>query len=447
MAISILSLFTASCASLQKSPPEPVLVSQDSFQAWNLTTRGLEDFLQKSQMKIPRVWDFKHLYWAAVYYNPELAETKAQFHAVKAAEITAGQAPNPNISVIPTYDNSTTPSAWLLGLGLNIPIETNRKRDWRIAIAQQQTLSSQAQVASKAWDIRSRVLNGMIDVLLAREVINQTQSMASTQSQIAGVYDKRLKHGQLPTVQASQNRVLYQQTLLQAQQSKSDLLQAEARLAGAIGVPVSAIHDVRIDKYPVVSRKMPSRQKVLLEHPSIVAALSDYRAAHKNLQLELAKQIPDIGIGPGYEWNSQQGGKFSLGLSINLPIMNNNEGPIAEAVAKREVAAKHFDTVQITVINAIEQAEAAYASAKQQLVEADRIVTLQQAKQAQLASMLKQSNVGNLPLLYAKNEIQNAQIANIAVKMKILKSQALLEDALRQPLFGSVISPKQLNRK
>ncbi|MDB5478944.1 MAG: outer membrane protein [Alphaproteobacteria bacterium] len=431
---------------MQKATPEPAIISRESFSKRSLNSPELLYFFHGLKVRAPRIWDFKHLYWAAVYYSPDLAEVKAQFHAVKAGEITAGQSPNPNISIIPTYDNSTTPSAWLLGLGLNIPIETNGKREGRIAVARQQSFSAQAQIAGKAWDVRSRVLNAFIDVLIAKEAIDQTQSLTGIQSQINDIYANRAAQGQLPTALASQNQIVYQQTLLQAEQSNADLLQAQARLAGAIGVPVSAILAIKLDNhYPEFSRHLPSRKKALLENPAIASALSDYRAAHENLRLELAKQIPDLGIGPGYEWNNQQGGKISLGLSFNLPIMNNNEGPIAEAEAKRTLAARHLDTVQITVINAIEQAEASYASATRELAQTGRVIGLQQEKQNQLNSMIKQSHVGNLPFLYARNEMQIAQLANIAVKARILKSQALLEDALRQPLFGPVISFKTLN--
>ena len=59
-------------------------------------------------------------------------------------------------------------------------------------------------------------------------------------------------------------------------------------------------------------------------------ALADYAASQSALQLEIAKQYPDLHLGPGYELD-QTDNKWSLGISLDLPILNHNQGPVAEA--------------------------------------------------------------------------------------------------------------------
>src|SRR5204862_2361235 len=78
-------------------------------------------------------------------------------------------------------------------------------------------------------------------------------------------------------------------------------------------------------------------------------------AAEAAFQTEIAKQSPDVHVNPGYEYD-QGDNKWSLGVSVELPILNQNQGPIAEARARREEAAARFNALQSKVLADIERA-------------------------------------------------------------------------------------------
>ena len=67
----------------------------------------------------------------------------------------------------------------------------------------------------------------------------------------------------------------------------------------------------------------------------MLSALAEYAASESALQVQIARQYPDIHLRPGYELD-QNKNKWQLGVSMDLPILNQNQGPIAEAKAKRE---------------------------------------------------------------------------------------------------------------
>jgi cobalt-zinc-cadmium efflux system outer membrane protein len=453
--ITLLSLMLLGCGQTPEKP-QPTLMDLSHFEARSLSEPDLQRFMRDAgalgaNEPLPVKWNFKYLYWAAIYYNPAMSEARAQIEAAKAAEITAGQRPNPIITFGPGRDSTTSPTARLFDIGLSIPIETNGKRDHRKAIAYEQTLSAQSQLISKAWDIRSAVLNSLLDYNIASETVSRLQALEKTQNTITGQYNERTSQGQLPTAIASQAQISYQQSHLQLEQAKTDLGQARVKLAGSIGIPVAMLEAVYIDdSLPSIDENLlldkDIRRKSLENHPLLIGALADYRAAHQALELEIAKQIPDIDLGPGYEWNSVQGNKISLGITLVLPIMNNNEGPIAETTAKRLQAARHFDTLQATTINNIEQAKALRRSAQRELKAADGIIGLQYKKQTRLEGMIQQNEAGTLPLLYARSEIQTAQVSELLAKAKWIKASASLEDAMRQPLFGPVIESSILTQ-
>jgi outer membrane protein TolC len=149
--------------------------------------------------------------------------------------------------------------------------------------------------------------------------------------------------------------------------------------------------------------------------------------------LEIAKQYPDIHLSPGYELD-QTDNKWSLGLTVDLPILNQNQGPIAEAKAKRTQAAAHFLSVQANAISEIDTALAGYDAALQKSATAKRLLD---DLQKQLNSVRSQAQLGEADALALANGefsyytgVQN-QLDALA---KAQQALGLLEDAVQSPL-------------
>jgi outer membrane protein, heavy metal efflux system len=83
------------------------------------------------------------------------------------------------------------------------------------------------------------------------------------------------------------------------------------------------------------------QRDAVLNRLDVRRALAQYAAAEADLQLEIAKQYPDIQIGPGYTYEEGHS-YFTLGLSATLPVFNRNQGPIAEAEARRREAGRRL---------------------------------------------------------------------------------------------------------
>ena len=435
----------AACA-MKDAPSEPDIITAEQLLSRRLDNQDLQKFLASvDAMPKAQTWDFKSLYWAAIYFNPDLRLARAQIAMPKAAAITAAQIPNPALTLPLTHDTTTSPHEWLFGVGLTQRIETNGKRDIRQKVAEQQIASSQFLAINKAWDVRANVLNAMLALSEARETIALSEHYANTEKNIVSKYDERLSQGQMPTVIASQARVSYQQAVLQVQQARSAEGDAKVQLAAAIGVPREALNAITI-RTDTMHLGKPSvmddiaKAEILEHHPALLAALADYQVAQNNLQLELANRVPDIEIGPGYQWDSHQGGIFALNLTLNLPIFNNNDGPIAEANAKRLVAARQLEAMQSSLLNTIEQAETADQNARREWKVTTDVVNLQATKLKHLHELLHGTESSVLPTLYGNAELQNAQIAQHMAESKWRKARATRETATRTPLFGPVVN-------
>jgi outer membrane protein TolC len=206
-------------------------------------------------------------------------------------------------------------------------------------------------------------------------------------------------------------------------------------------VPLHALDGARFSyvdlrNIPLDLTRPRVRQQALLDRADVRAALERYAASQSALQLQIARQWPDIDLGPGFEWNAQltEDREWELGLSLPLPILNRNQGPIAEAKAQRTLAAAHFLTVQTAAITEIDGSLAAYDSAREQLMTADSLL---RSLGRQLASVDAQVAAGELQAL----DLANARLAYEAgarnrLDALVRAQQALgrLEDAMQSPL-------------
>lgn len=433
----LLALVCAGCATL-KAPPAPTMQTPEQFTARRLDDAGLQAFIRRFTGKPATTrWDLEQLTLAAMYFNPDLDVALADLKTSQAGEITASQRPNPTLGLTPTHDAGAS-HPWVLGLDVNLPIETAGKRGRRIEQARALASAAEYRLGTAIWLVRGRVVNALIDLATAQESIDAYHGQAVAQSAVLQVFSERAMHGQLPSVTASQMQIAYQQALLAENEAQAQAADTRVKLAAAIGMSVGALNDAALD-FTGLNKSgvlVPGLHETLSRHTELMASLAEYRAAHAALELELAKQIPDVGLGPGYEWN-RDGNKFTLGLSVTLPLFNRNEGPIAEAIARRRQAAGRFNARQAEIIGRLETAEAALQRAGVSLRTAERLRATQREKRARLQAQLRPGEVSRLPLLLAEAEIASAAVAGVQARAQGLHAKAALEEAAQVPQFGS----------
>jgi outer membrane protein TolC len=94
----------------------------------------------------------------------------------KGQEKAAAEYPNPHLGVTPGFNSTTGYSApmspWILGVALDIPIETAGKRGYRIAEARYLSEAARMHIAAVAWQVRSRVREAMLNLYAANETEN-----------------------------------------------------------------------------------------------------------------------------------------------------------------------------------------------------------------------------------------------------------------------------------
>ena len=434
----------AGCAQFESRPISPVETAA-RLDARRLDDARLKVFLE-TNLSRPleswpmQSWDFKTLALAAFYFHPALDLARVQWRVAQAGVRTAGGHPNPTLGVTPGYDASATHglSPWIPFFNLDVPLETADKRGHRVTKARHLSESARLNIATVAWQLRGSVRASLLDFAAAGRRATLLEQQLAAQEQIVRLLEQRVAVGAISQPELTSARIALNKTRLELGDSNAKGAQARVRLAEALGVSAGALEGVGLvfDFFEPAADELTSmeaRRVALRGRSDILGALADYAAAEAELRLQIARQYPDVRLNPGYQFD-QGDNKWTLGIMFELPVLNQNQGPIAEAGARREEAAARLTALQTKVIGEIDQAVAGYRSARGQLATATALLSVARQQQQSVQAQLQAGAADRLELLTAQLEVGVTTLAQFDGEAKVQQSLGALEDALQRPV-------------
>ena len=454
--LSILTLFTflslsvTGCARFQDRPLNPA-ESAARIEARTLSSPVLREFIESVVgRRIAawhlKSWDIDRLTLAAIYYHPDLALARAQAETADAATTTAGQRPNPSITVTPTWIRNLATAAvpWIAASAINIPIETAGKRGFRIDKTEHLTDAARLRIADAAWLVRGRLRLAMLETYAAKEAERLVQQQLTIQQAMTQRLELQLSVGEITQLEVIRAHLALNQQQLNVSATRKRGAESRGMLAAAIGVPVDALSGIEIDftalSKPPELASIPIqnlKEIALRQRPDVLAALADYAAAQSALQLEVANQYPNIQANPGYAWEMGEH-RWALGATMQLPILHQNQGPIAEAEAKRRELAVRFEALQMRILGDIDRARAGLAAVHAKWLDAENQMRLQQENLQSAQALFKAGETDPLALLGAELEGAVAERARLDVLIETQQALNALEDTLRYPIASTL---------
>ena len=175
------------------------------------------------------------------------------------------------------------------------------------------------------------------------------------------------------------------------------------------------------------------RQLALLNRIDLRRMLAQYAAADEALKLEIARQNPDINLGGGYSWEVGEN-IFQLLPIITLPLMNQNQGPIAEARAKRTQVAAEFTALQQNIIAQANGALVRYHGALDAFAQASSSTAFSERR---LAAIQRAAELGDIDALALATTRLETIVAEQSTVNELANAQAALgalEDTVQRPL-------------
>jgi len=430
------------CARYEAQPLDPAASARD------LQTRSLDDpdLLHFVSVNLRRTaspvrWDLAALTAAAAYERPDARIAIGQIQAAEAGERTAAEWPNPVLSLGANYFTALyEPSPWEAGPSISQLIQTAGKRSAAIAEARARTHSARQQFALAAWQLRSQVRSALIDLWAGRRRLALARAYNHASHRVTMLTSARYDLGAVSAAALGTERLTEMQAELGLTAAERQEHLAAASLATAVGVSVAAIETAPIDlsdldRLAPVTDLDALRLSALTQRPEVLDALARYDAAEAALRLEVARQYPDLTIGPGYQYNQGQH-QFSLAISLPLPILDQNQGPIATARATRQVAAADFDKIQTTVLGEVETAVTDWQASQEEVRRTQRLLRLADATVRSERAAFRAGQIGSLQLAEAELVRAQTELGALAASADQRTALGRLEDAFHHGFIG-----------
>ncbi len=443
LGVAALSAATA-CVRFHPQPLSPTGTAQ-AFSGRTLEDEGLRRFVETAEGQTraawpPTTWGLSDLTLAALYYSPDLDVARATWAVARAAVRTAGERPNPALSLIPGFNATTrTPTGWIPLGGLEIPLETAGKRDHRRAQAAQLAEAARLNTTLAAWQLRCRVRTSLVALAAARETLALLGEQERLGAENARILELQHQAGAISAFELTQARIAAGGARLAGHEARRQETEARVSLAEALGVPAQALDGKTLafdalDSAPAMPSASEAREAALIGRADIRAALAEYAASQSALQLEIARQYPDIRLGPGYEYD-QGDSKWSLGLALDIPLFNRNRGAIGEALAKRGEAAARFTALQARVLADVDRALAGYQAAIDKRSVAEAMLGDLERQERATRAMFEAGEIGKSDLLALQIELAAQALARLDTVTRSRLALGALEDAM-QSSFG-----------
>lgn len=377
---------------------------------------------------------------AALYFRADVVAAREAVRAARAAEITAGTRPQP--SARGTVERAARAgeggsAPWTVSLTTGLTFETGGKRSARLARARAFTLASELRLQATGWQLAQEARRAAVAALGAERDLAGAEAETAQLRAVLVLLRARYAEGRVSLAEIARAESDVQASVVSLAQVRRTRTDARIALARALGVALSRVLAVPLrpgalaDAAPaceVVGAGAGAdpagtlRAVALRERYEVGAALADYAVAEAELRSALARQYPDVNIGPGIAWNQ---GTLRWLLELGTPSipLARNRGPIAEALARRAQQAAQATLVEDSVLAQVDSAVAGCRDLRGELAATDSLV-------AASTEQLRLTEAA-----YGRGEIGQAEVA-LARLAVVRVTRARFQAVLRQQAAG-----------
>ena len=303
----------------------------------------------------------------ALSANADVAAAAREVEASEAAALQGGARPNPELSLTLEDTRSATRSTTFQ---LNQPIEMGGKRAARIDAAERSRDIAVAELAARRAELRAAVAAAFQDVLVAQERITLAADAVALAARASDATGKRVLAGKISPVEETRAKVAESTARMEAAQAQTQLRSARLRLAATWGNLAPRFERAvggAADLPPLPPRDVIDAR--LAASPNLQRAQLEVQRRRALAELERARGVPDLSLSLGLKRSAELGRNQAIvGVSIPLPVFDNNRGNRLEALRREDKARDELAATRIKlateVLLAREQLDAARAEAQ-----------------------------------------------------------------------------------
>jgi outer membrane protein TolC len=386
-------------------------------------------------------WTDRQLALAGLTLRSDLRRLRAEWRAAQAAERTAGERPGLGVQgeVERRVGGREVEDPWVVGVSGVVQLELGGKRGARLQAARAgATLVESRLVAmSRAVAVGTRLaaaglVHALADAADASEEVRALQ-------RVHRLEQSRFAESALDASELARTSTEIQSARLAQAEAQHGVLTARAGLAAAMALPVQTLDSL------VPSLDPPSgcasldsigpsafTAEAVQGRTEVATALAGYAVAESRLRLEVARQFPDLELGPGFVWDE---GVHRWALAFALPALlgSRNRGAIAEADASRDVAGLHVAEVQDSVLADVDMALQGCRGAALELSAADSVVAAAERLHRREREAYERGETSGLEPARSELQLLRAQRAERAAERRLALASLELERAAGGP--------------
>lgn len=276
------------------------------------------------------------LSWALLK-NPELSTLVQEVRAKEAATLQSSLYPNPSLSLEIEDIAGRESRSGIDGMETTLQFSQAIPLGFRI--------SNQIQVATweqnlATWDyeqkrleVLNKVAQAFIEVVEAQERLQLAQEVNRLAQQILQIISVKLEAGKVSPLEATRAKIPFNLSELHYEQAIQHIESAKKRLAIYWGSTQPQFTQVLGDFYQIPSLpKLEQLVPLLKQNPELARFPTEFERQKSVLKLEESKIYPDLTVDAGIRYfNEDDSGALVFGLSIPLPIFDQNQGNILGA--------------------------------------------------------------------------------------------------------------------
>jgi cobalt-zinc-cadmium efflux system outer membrane protein len=320
----------------------------------------------------------------AVADNPALRAARAEVEAATARVGQAALRPNPMLELggqkAVSPDNN-------LSIGVTLPLDLNGRREGRVGVAEREVAVKRALAAERERRLRADVRLKAGELLAARRNLAVADELLQANREALALVNRRVAEGAATAL--DENLTLVEVNRLDASRQllASRLEVATLILKALAGLPPETSLAVRGDlgAPPAVPDRGAPVQRALANRPDLLAARAEVAAAEARVRKEQAEGRWDASINVGYQRQDFGFGLrgltdsgatrpiqdvfhyFGGGISITLPVRNQNQGNVAAARAETTAAERRREFIELMARQEVDAAFAQHEAARRSL--------------------------------------------------------------------------------
>lgn len=451
IAAAVFVLGWCSGCALQSYSPRPIEASneQTRYLSQRVDDEGLRAALSRRGIDttvwpLPQ-WGAASLDALALERHPDMRVAAAELEATIASSRLALQRARPGLDVTLEHHsaNGASSSPWSVGVALDTVLTQwlvgQARQSALLELQQAQVLDATYRTAEVAWESHRRVRSAYGAWTQASNAVEACAEALELRRREFALWQRREALGA-----ASRPEVLQagQRAIGVEQQCTRHDLQRDAALgllASATGLPLSQLRGLTLERTADPAALVPAaadpdwQRAALQNNLPVRSALARYALADAALRLEIARQIPDVSLRPGYAWD-QGDHRWSLGVGLPLPPWNLNQAGIADASARRDAEAVRFAAVQARALSELDNAMSALNGSNREVAISQSILHAARQNWARAARRVERGDADRLEELGAAQAVADARRSLIDAQAARAGSLDAIEDVLQMPV-------------